>query len=43
MKLYEDRLTFFHEPGGFVIEGLRKDVIRIISFLEFKFKDSNED
>ena len=43
MKLYEDRLTFFHEPGGFVIEGLRKDVIRIISFLEFKFKDNNED
>ena len=43
MKLYEDRITMIHEPGGFIIEGLRKDLVRIISFLEFKFKDKNED
>lgn len=41
MKLYEDRITMIHEPGGFLMEGLRKDLVRIISFLEFKFKDNN--
>ena len=43
MKLYEDRITMIHEPGGFQMEGLRKDLVRIISFLEYKFKDNSED
>ena len=41
--MYEDRITMIHEPGGFQMEGLRKDLVRIISFLEYKFKDNSED
>lgn len=42
MKMHEDRITMTREPGGYVMEGLRKDVMRLASFLEFKFKE-NED
>ena len=43
LKMWEDRITMTKEPGGFVLEGLRKDVVRIASFLVFKFKENAED
>ena len=43
MKMFEDRITMTREPGGFNVEGLRREVVRIISFLEYKFKEDGED
>lgn len=43
MKMFEDRITMTRVPGGFKIEGLRKEVVRIISFLEYKFRENGED
>ena len=43
LKMNEDRLTFTREPGGFTVEGIRKDAIRIISALEYIFKDNSND
>ena len=37
-KMFEDRITFEKEPGGFRVEGLRREVVRIISTLEQKIK-----
>lgn len=37
-RMYEDRITFTRELGGFSIEGLRKDTIRIIYGLENAFR-----
>ena len=42
-KMFEDRVTFVKEPGGFTVEGLRKEIVRIISGLEYKFKNDSED
>jgi len=38
-RMWEDRLTFTHELPGFYIEGLTKDVVRVISGLEAKFRE----
>lgn len=38
-KMYEDRITFTPTPEGIRIEGLRKDVIRIIAGLESKLEN----
>ncbi|MBR4755513.1 MAG: hypothetical protein IK076_01070 [Bacteroidales bacterium] len=43
MKMLEDRITVTIEPGSLVLEGLRRDVVRIASFLEFKLNDNNSD
>lgn len=43
LKMWEDRITMTKEPGGFVLEGLRRDVVRIASFIQFKFKEDSED
>lgn len=37
-RMYEDRITFTRELGGFSVEGLRKDTIRIIYGLENEFR-----
>ena len=39
--MYEDRLTFTRSFSGFEIEGLRKDVIRIVYGLESAFRNDN--
>lgn len=36
-KMYEDRITLTRTAGGFELEGLRKDVIRLASGLENRF------
>ena len=41
LKMYEDRLTFTRSFSGFEIEGLRKDVIRIVYGLESAFRNDN--
>ncbi|MGM9743372.1 MAG: hypothetical protein ACI3ZC_09965 [Candidatus Cryptobacteroides sp.] len=42
-RMFEDRITFTRELGGYSLEGLRKDTIRIIYGLENRFrKDGNE-
>ena len=40
--MWEDRITMTKEPGGFVVEGLRRDIVRLISFLEFKFNNNDD-
>ena len=41
LKMYEARLTFTRSFSGFEIEGLRKDVIRIVYGLESAFRNDN--
>ena len=42
-RMFEDRITFTRELGGFCLEGLRKDTIRIVYGLENRFrKDGDE-
>lgn len=36
-KMYEDRITLTRTAGGFELEGLRKDVLRLASGLENRF------
>ncbi|MBR5660026.1 MAG: hypothetical protein IKW99_00570 [Bacteroidales bacterium] len=42
-KMLEDRVTFVKVPGGFEVEGLRKEVVRLISGLEYTIKNDMED
>lgn len=42
-KMLEDRVIFIKVPGGFEVEGLRKEIVRLISGLEFIFRnEANE-
>ena len=41
-RMYEDRITFTRELGGFSVEGLRKDAIRIIYGMESRFRKDEE-
>ena len=41
-RMYEDRITFTRELGGFSVEGLRKDAIRIIYGIESRFRKDEE-
>lgn len=43
VKMWEDRVTFIKEPGGFVVEGLRKVIVRLISGLEYTFRSESDD
>ena len=43
VKMWEDRVTFIKEPGGFQIEGLRKVIVRLISGLEYTFRNESDD
>lgn len=42
-KMLEDRVTFIKVPGGFEIEGLRKEIVRLISGLEYIFRNEAND
>lgn len=37
-RMFEDRITMTRDLPGFYVEGLTKDVVRIISGLEYKFR-----
>lgn len=39
VKMYEDRITLTRTADGYHMEGLRKDVLRIASALEYRFRD----
>ena len=41
MKMFEDRVTFIRSAEGFKVEGLRKVIVRLISGLEYKFRNEN--
>jgi len=41
-RMLEDRITMTRELGGFQVEGLTKDVVRIIGGLEYKFRKEEE-
>lgn len=38
-RMYEDRISFTRNFSGFQVEGLRKDVVRIVYGLEYKFRN----
>lgn len=40
-RMYEDRITFTRDLGGYLVEGLRKDVIRLIYGLENKYRQKD--
>lgn len=40
--MLEDRITMTRTLGGFEVEGLTKDVVRIIGGLEYKFRRNDE-
>lgn len=42
-KMYEDRITLTIRPGGYDMEGLRKDVMRLAAGFEHRFSTVNED
>lgn len=41
-RTWEDRVTFTRELPGFYVEGRAKDVARIISALEYKFRERED-
>jgi hypothetical protein len=43
IKMCEDRITVTRTAEGYHMEGLRKDVLRFASALEYKFQDKEED
>ena len=42
-KMWEDRITFTRQEGGYDIEGLRRDVVRFARGLEYKFRNNSDD
>lgn len=42
VKMYEDRITLTRTADGYHMEGLRKDVLRVASALEYRFRDDQE-
>lgn len=42
LKLWEDRITFTRDIAGFYVEGIAKDVVRIVSGLEFRLRTPEE-
>ena len=42
-RMFEDRITFTRELGGYSLEGLRKDTIRIIYGLENRFRRNGDE
>lgn len=42
-KMYEDRLTLTRVPQGYTLEGLRKDVMRLATGLEYRLNPQNEE
>lgn len=43
LRMYEDRITLTRNLGGYEVEGLRKDTIRLIYGLENRFRSNDED
>lgn len=41
VKMLEDRVTFTRELGGFSVEGLTKDILRLSGGLEYKFRPAD--
>ena len=41
-KMFEDRITITRTPEGYYMEGLRKDVLRLASGLEYKFQKEED-
>lgn len=39
-RMYEDRITFSRDVTGYSVEGLRKDVVRIIYGVEYKLREN---
>lgn len=39
-RKFEDRITFEQGEGGLTIEGLRKDVVRIVSRMEYRINNN---
>ena len=37
-RLWEDRLTFTRELGGYSVEGLNKDLVRVVNALRYRFR-----
>ncbi len=42
-KMFEDRITMTRELGGYEVEGLTKDVVRLVGGLEYKFRVPDEE
>lgn len=42
-KMYEDRLTLARTPHGYTLEGLRKDVMRLATGLEYRLNPQTEE
>lgn len=42
-KMFEDRIILTRRPGGYDMEGLRKDVLRLSNGFEHSFYTSNEE
>lgn len=42
IKMCEDAITITRTPEGYYIEGLRKDVLRLASAMEYKFTDKED-
>ena len=42
-KMFEDRITMTKSPMGVEVEGLRKVIVRVISGLEYSFRNENAD
>jgi hypothetical protein len=42
VKMYEDRITITRTLDGYYMEGLRKDVLRIASGLEYKYTNKED-
>lgn len=42
-KMFEDRISLTREPGGFEVEGLTKEVVRIVGGMEYKFRSLDEE
>lgn len=42
-RIWEDRITLEREVAGFYVEGLTRDVTRIVYGLEFKFRNPDEE
>lgn len=43
MKMFEDRVTMTRTTDGFEVEGMRKEIVRLISGLEYMFRNNSED
>ena len=38
-RVWEDRITFTPTHSGYTIEGLNRDIVRMISGIEYKFQN----